>query len=110
MAEGVIAGGRALADALTNRQQALLLENRTATATGPAIDTSKIRKGSVVVRGITVATVQIEGSNDGTNFEKIGADITADATVEINTYAKNIRAVISAYTTGTIFVDYAGIA
>ena len=81
-----------------------------ATGIGPAIDTSKIRKGSIVVRGITTATIHLEGSNDGTNFEQIGADITADGVVEISTYVKNIRANLFAWTTGTISVDYAGIA
>ena len=64
----------------------------------------------MVVRGITVATIQIEGSNDGTNFKKIGSDITADGVTEINVYVRQIRAKISAWTSGTVSVDYAGIA
>jgi adenosine/AMP kinase len=58
---------------------------------------------TVVISGITTATVAIEGSVDGTNFEAIESK-TADACVIVNPSTKFIRANVTAYTSGTITV------
>lgn len=58
---------------------------------------------TVVISGITTATVNIEGSVDGTNFEAIQAK-TADACVIVDPSTKYIRANVAAYTSGTITV------
>ena len=58
---------------------------------------------TVVISGITTATVAVEGSVDGTNFEAIESK-TADACVIVNPSTKFIRANVTAYTAGTITV------
>jgi adenosine/AMP kinase len=58
---------------------------------------------TVVISGITTATVAVEGSVDGTNFEAIESK-TADACVIVNPSTKFIRANVTAYTSGTITV------
>jgi adenosine/AMP kinase len=58
---------------------------------------------TVVISGITSATVSVEGSVDGTNFEAIEAK-TADACVIVSPSTKFIRANVSTYVSGTITV------
>jgi hypothetical protein len=83
-----------------------LLANRTATATG---STFKIQPPTgqenvpVVIRGITTATVLIEGSLDGTNWGTLTSK-TADFYGTVAAFPF-MRARISAYTSGTISVD-----
>lgn len=57
---------------------------------------------SVVVTGITTATVAIQGSVDGTNYVTIGSALTADGTGGATTPYKYVRANVTAYTSGTI--------
>lgn len=57
---------------------------------------------SVVVTGITTATVAVQGSLDGTNFVTIGSALTADGTVSSTTPYKYIRGNVTSYTSGTI--------
>ena len=80
----------------------LLLDGVTATGASAAIfpDGAPV---TVVISGITTATVNIEGSVDGTNFEAIQAK-TADACVIVSPSTKYIRANVAAHTTGTITV------
>jgi hypothetical protein len=58
---------------------------------------------TVVISGITSATVDIEGSVDGSVFKVISSK-TADACVILDPSTKFIRVNVSAYTTGTITV------
>ncbi len=57
----------------------------------------------VVIRGITTATVHIEGSVDGTNFVSITSK-TADAAFTVPAFPY-MRSKVTAWTSGTIYVD-----
>ena len=80
----------------------LLLDGVTSTGASAAIfpDGAPV---TVVISGITSATVTIEGSVDGTNFEAIEAK-TADACAIINPSTKYVRANVTTYVSGTITV------
>lgn len=83
-----------------------LLANKTATATGAAvaIDVPAGKENiPVVIRGITTATVLIEGSLDGTNWVQLLSK-TADFAGVVTAFPF-MRGHISAYTSGTIYVD-----
>ena len=73
-------------------------------------DSTKEVEVGILVSGITTATVTIEVSPDnGTTWEIIGSAVTADKYVQVGkVMATNIRARISAYTTGTINVWFMG--
>lgn len=77
-----------------------------ATATGNG--TTAIPKGypaTILVSGITTATVLVESSPDGgTTWVSTGLTVTADGMLTILGPHKLIRARISAYTSGTIYV------
>ena len=80
----------------------LLLDEVEATGASAAIipDGAPV---TVVISGVTTATVAIEGSVDGSTFEAIQSK-TADACVIIDPSTKFIRANVTAYTAGTITV------
>ena len=80
----------------------LLLDGVTATGASAAIfpDGAPV---TVVIPGITSATVAIEGSVDGSAFEAIESK-TADACVIVNPSTKFIRANVTTYVSGTITV------
>lgn len=57
---------------------------------------------TVVVSGITTATVAVQVSLDGTAWVTSGAALTADGAVTILAPFKYVRANVTAYTSGTI--------
>lgn len=77
----------------------------TAVATGTPVEVSSydIPQG-ILVSGTFVATLKIEVSYDGTNWAQFGADVTAPGTVKIDIPVKQVRARVSAYTSGTVVV------
>jgi adenosine/AMP kinase len=79
-----------------------LLNGVTATGASAAIfpDGAPV---TVVISGITSASVAVEGSVDGSTFEVIESK-TADACVIVNPSTKFIRANVTAHVTGTITV------
>lgn len=83
-----------------------LLANKTATATGTAVHV-KVPVGKenvpVVIRGITTATVNVEGSLDGTNWVQLLSK-TADFAGVVPAFPY-LRGKITAYTSGTIYAD-----
>lgn len=66
---------------------------------------------TIQTRGITTATVKVYGSNreedpgTGVNDVQIGADITADGIVRIEGPYRWIKAKITAWTAGTLYVE-----
>jgi hypothetical protein len=56
------------------------------------------------VNGITSATVNIEGSLDGSNWHLIGTALTANGLVTVANPPRFVRANVAVYTTGTITV------
>ncbi len=97
--------------------QVQLLSGEVATADGEWIYVGDFDAWTVIVTGITTATIQLWVSNvpsdssEHSNREiKLGADITADGLREMaigENYAW-LRAKVSAWTSGTIFVDFHG--
>lgn len=88
-------------------------DGATATGDGTSValpDPSTAEEVGILVSGITTATVTIEVSPDsGTTWEIIGSAVTADGYVQVGkVLATNIRARISAYTSGTITAWFMG--
>lgn len=73
-----------------------------------AVDVSSLSDVVVQVSGTFVGTVQIEVSQDGTNFAQFGANQTAPGILEITIPCKQIRSRCSAYTSGTAVTTYGG--
>lgn len=72
------------------------------TATGASRSTRVDQhKASLVVTGITTATVHLEGSADNTNWVSLGS-VTADGVVTKDNAVPYLRANVTAYTSGTI--------
>lgn len=72
----------------------------TSVAAGASKDFSYIRSMRLVVGGTFVATIQLQTSVDGTNWAKIGSDITATGVTEITGNYKLLRINTSAFTSG----------
>ncbi len=86
----------------------------TATGNGTVVDLpdpSLPTEVGILVSGISTATVTIEVSPDsGTTWEIIGSAVSADGYVQVGkVLATQIRARVSAYTSGTINVWYMGL-
>lgn len=78
-----------------------------ATATGNGTVARPVgAKGTLMVSGITTATIKVEVSHDGTTYVQLGVDITADGATTIDTPVMYLRARISAYTSGTIYARF----
>lgn len=96
--------------------EATLLNGVTATGNGEWFDVAGFHPCSFQISGITVATVQFRGSNaptkpaDASDEFKLGSDVTADALVALDAPVRWIKAKVSAYTSGTIFVYMLGAA
>ena len=84
-------------------QSPILLLDEVETTGASAAITPDGAPVTVVISGITSATVAIEGSVDGSTFEAIESK-TADACVIIEPSTKFIRANVTTYVSGTITV------
>lgn len=89
-----------------------LLDGVAATDNGVWIDTEEHRLAGVIdISGMTVATVQIYGSNafakpaNATDGRQIGVDIVADTLLEIGALPRWVKTKISAWTSGTIIAN-----
>lgn len=92
---------------MANKQVYNLLNGVTATGAGPTVTPVHPRGDhenlNVVIRGITTATVALEGSLDGTNWVAITSK-TADYAGKVADFPY-LRANVTAYTSGTIYAD-----
>lgn len=90
---------------------ATLLDAVEATGAGasvePPIGTESF---SVQITGISGDTVQIQASNDDTNWSQVGDDITANGIYSVESGALYYRANVTAYSAGTITAVAAGYA
>ncbi len=82
-----------------------LLNAVTATTDGAALE-STCRKKVFAISGITTATVKIQGSMDNLTWHDIDSK-TANAIVSNDDPWPYVRAIVSAYTSGTITVKVA---
>jgi hypothetical protein len=93
---------------------ATLLSAVTATGNGEWIEARGLSRFSVDVSGITTATVQLRGSNaavkpaDNTHERQLGTDFAANGMQHFTSPVKWIKAMVSAYTSGTITVNLHG--
>ena len=79
-----------------------LLSAVTATGASTAVQADGGQPAFLQVSGITVGTVALQGSLDGTTFATIGTALTADGIITIANAPKYLRANCTAYTSGTI--------
>jgi len=83
------------------RQRVVDLQPAASVAPGGATAVlSDTDKWTLIVSGTFVATLQLQVF-DGTNWVKVGADITAPGVVDLNTQALSARINTSAFTSGT---------
>lgn len=74
-----------------------------AVATGAGkVFTPQTSSVTLLVQGITTATVALQASMDNTSFTTVGTPVTADGVVIVDTPYKYLRANVTAYTSGTI--------
>ncbi len=94
--------------------KATLIDSAVATGDGEWINIEGMNYYSTHVSGITTATVQVFGSNKATipdntdDEEQLGVDITADGIQEYSVPLRWIKAKVSAWTAGTIIVEFLG--
>lgn len=79
------------------------------TGAGKVFGAAGFRAISCQVSGITTATVQIQGSNDGTNWDLLEAAITADDIYQVEMGAKYLRGNVTIWTAGAITVTFVGV-
>ena len=82
--------------------QSTTLDVKTSVAVGDA-SVAKMKDMAVQITGTFSATLDVEASADGTNFEDVpsGGGITAPAIVAIPYMAHSVRINTTAYTSGT---------
>jgi hypothetical protein len=79
-----------------------LLSAVVATGASQAVQADAGLPAFLQVRGITSATVVLQGSLDGTNWSTLGTALTADGLVTVANAPKYLRANCTVYVTGTI--------
>ena len=68
---------------------------------GAAQEVDHLRNKTVQFSGTFVATLQLEGSLDGTNWVAVESAVTAAGLVEVSHTLKQLRVKTTAYTSGT---------
>lgn len=76
---------------------------------GREFDIGRFREKTLQVSDIDGGTLQIEGSDDGTNFEQVGSDITTNGFVQIPETFSIIRIVTTVDTGGSAVVILGGL-
>lgn len=84
-----------------------LLSGVGATGASQGIRTDGLNPAHVQVSGITVGTVAVQGSVDGSTWATIATALTADGIVTLATPTPYVRANVTAFTSGTITVKIA---
>lgn len=86
----------------------------TAIANGTGVDVSHLETVGVSISGTFVATIKIQVSYDGTNWadvpasDSVGPSFTAPGSYRFQIPAKQVRAICSAFTSGTAVVKFGG--
>ena len=84
------------------RQRSAALDDLTGTATTDPVNVSDGETIDLWINGTWVGTVQPQASADGTNFNNVGAALTAPAIVSMPAGAKSVQLECTAFTSGTI--------
>lgn len=82
------------------RPERIDLEPPASVAVGPAKFVGRLTDKNLQVGGTFVATLQLEGTIDGTNFEDVGAAITAPGIVVVSGYFDKLRINTTVFTSG----------
>jgi hypothetical protein len=83
---------------------ATLLSGVAATGASQGIRTDGLVPAHVQISGITIGTVAVQGSVDGTTWATVATALTADGIVTLATPTPYIRANVTAFTSGSITV------
>jgi hypothetical protein len=83
---------------------ATLLSGVAATGASQSIRTDGLVPAHVQISGITVGTVAVQGSVDGSTWATVATALTADGIVTLASPPPYIRANVTAFTSGTITV------
>lgn len=81
-----------------------LLNGVAATGASQGIRTDGLTPAHVQVSGITIGTVAVQGSVDGTTWATVATALTADGIVTLATPTPYVRANVTAFTSGSITV------
>jgi hypothetical protein len=73
-----------------------------ATGASGAVQADAGQPAFLQVSGITTATVDLEGSLDGSNWTTVGTPLTANGIVTVANAPKYLRANVTAWTAGAI--------
>lgn len=81
------------------RPERVDLEPPASTATGPAKHVGRLTEKTLQVSGTFVASLQVEGTVDGSNWAAVGAAITTPSNVSIPGYYDRLRIAVT-FTSG----------
>ena len=70
------------------------------TTTGPEKDVRRLTDKNLQVSGTFSATLQLQGSVDGVNFEDVGVAITAPGIVAVSGYFEKLRIETTVFVSG----------
>lgn len=83
---------------------ATLFNASSSTGVSNHIRTDGLVPAHIQISGITLGTVAVQGSVDGTTWATVAAALTADGIVTLSSPPPYIRANITAFTSGSITV------
>lgn len=83
---------------------ATLLSGVTTTGASPSVRTDGLVPAHVQISGITIGTVTVQGSVDGTSWAALATALTADGMVTLDSPPPYVRANVTAFTSGSITV------
>ena len=90
------------------RPEKLVLEVKQAVEAGRAENVFRFRDKTVQVHGTFVATLQIEGSIDGSEYFPLGAALSAPGALRVPETLEFLRVRTTAYTSGEPRAVFAG--
>jgi hypothetical protein len=73
----------------------------TSVSTGDAINVFEYREKTLSVAGTFSATIQFEGTLDGSNWFNLGSPVTAPGLIEVTAFLRSMRAKVTVYVSGT---------
>lgn len=91
-----------------SRPEKLRLEVKQATDAGRAENVFRFRDKTVQVHGTFVATLQLEGSIDGSEYFPLGAPVSAAGVLRVPETVEFLRVRTTAYTSGQPQAVFAG--
>lgn len=81
-----------------------LLSGVGSTGASPSIRTDGLTPAHVQISGITLGTVAVQGSVDGSTWATLSTALTADGIITLSDPTPYVRANVTAFTSGSITV------